>query len=113
MTTNTTNTGTCCSSFFSYLSTDNLIYAITREIGSLRTCTTNVSSTSPQTSNLSSYGINEIIGAQITEKRATTSSGVSGVSGHWFKVDEETGKKITIYNSSAVNRTYSVLVIAI
>ena len=69
-----------------------------------------VSSGSYQTCNLSADGINEIIGAQITEKRTATSSGTNGVSGHGFKVD---GKTIYIYNGTTVDRTYSVLVIAI
>ena len=66
-----------------------------------------VSKGSYQTYDLSTDGINEIIGAQITEKRTTANSGVNG---HGFKVD---GKTIYIYNGTTVDRTYSVLVIAI
>ena len=67
----------------------------------------NVSNGRYQTYDLSDRGINEIIGAQKTEKRTTANSGVNG---HGFKVD---GKTIYIYNGTTVNRTYSVLVIAI
>ena len=66
-----------------------------------------VSNGSYQTWDLSAYGINEIIGAQLTEKRTTANSGVNG---HGFKVE---GKTIYIYNGTTVERTYSVLVIAI
>ena len=66
-----------------------------------------VNNGSYQTYDFSTYGINEIIGAQITEKRTTANSGVNG---HGFKVE---GKTIYIYNGTTVDRTYSVLVIAI
>ena len=62
-----------------------------------------------QTYDLSADGINEIIGAQITEKRTTTKSDWDR---QWFVVDE-TKTKITIYNNSTETKTFSVLVIAI
>ena len=62
------------------------------------------------TYDLSTYGINEIIGAQITEKRTTAKSDWDR---QWFVVDDETKTKITIYNNSTETKTFSVLVIAI
>ena len=56
-----------------------------------------------------SFSINEIIGAQITEKRTTAKSDWDR---QWFVVDE-TKTKITIYNNSSETKIFSVLVIAI
>ena len=65
-----------------------------------------VSNGSYQTYDLSAYGINEIIGAQLTE-RDTPSTGSNN---QWFSVS---GKSITVRNTTGGKKTYSLLVIAV
>lgn len=65
-----------------------------------------VSNGSYQTYDLSAYGINEIIGAQLTE-RDTPSTGSNN---QWFSVS---GTSITVRNTTGGKKTYSLLVIAV
>ena len=66
-----------------------------------------VSSETYQTYELGdAYGINEIIGAQLTE-RDTSSTGSNN---QWFSVS---GKSITVRNTTGGKKTYSLLVIAV
>ena len=58
------------------------------------------------TIDLDVYGINEIIGASLTEK--DTSS--TGSNNQWFSIDK---KKLTIHNTTGNSKTYSVIVIAV
>ena len=62
-----------------------------------------------ETLNFSSYGINKIIGVQITEKRTAANSGYNS---HGFTIDADE-KQIYIYNGTTKEKTYSVLVIAV
>ena len=65
-----------------------------------------VSNGSYQTYDLTAYGINEIIGAQLTE-RDTPSTGSNN---QWFSIS---GKSITVRNTTGGKKTYSLLVIAV
>ena len=65
-----------------------------------------VAKSSYSTIDLTVYGINEIIGASLTEK--DTSS--TGSNNQWFSIDK---KKITIHNTTGGSKTYSVIVIAV
>lgn len=58
------------------------------------------------TIDLDVYGINEIIGASLTEKDTPS----TGSNNQWFSIDK---KKITIHNTTGGSKTYSVIVIAI
>lgn len=58
------------------------------------------------TIDLSVYGINEIIGASLTEKDTPS----TGSNNQWFSIDK---KKITIHNTTGGSKTYSVIVIAV
>ena len=55
------------------------------------------------------YGINEIIGAQLTE-RDTASTGSNN---QWFSVDSVNKTSITIQNTTTKQKKYSVLIIAV
>lgn len=58
------------------------------------------------TIDLSVYGINEIIGASLTEK----DTGSTGSNNQWFSIDK---KKLTIHNTTGASKTYSVIVVGI
>ncbi len=55
---------------------------------------------------LTVYGINEIIGASLTEKDTPS----TGSNNQWFSIDK---KKLTIHNTTGGSKTYSVIVIGI
>lgn len=55
---------------------------------------------------ISVYGINEIIGASLTEK----DTGSTGSNNQWFSIDK---KKLTIHNTTGASKTYSVIVVGI
>ncbi len=65
-----------------------------------------VAKSSYSTIDLDVYGINEIIGASLTEKDTPS----TGSNNQWFSIDK---KKITIHNTTGGSKTYSVIVIAI
>lgn len=65
-----------------------------------------VAKSSYSTIDLDVYGINEIIGASLTEKDTPS----TGSNNQWFSVDK---KKITIHNTTGGSKTYSVIAIAI
>ena len=65
-----------------------------------------VARSSYSTIDLDVYGINEIIGASLTEKDTPS----TGSNNQWFSIDK---KKITIHNTTGGSKTYSVIVIAI
>lgn len=58
------------------------------------------------TIDLDVYGINEIIGASLTEKDTPS----TGSNNQWFSIDK---KKITIHNTTGGSKTYSVIVVAV
>lgn len=58
------------------------------------------------TIDLDIYGINEIIGASLTEKDTPS----TGSNNQWFSIDK---KKITIHNTTGGSKTYSVIVVAV
>ena len=58
------------------------------------------------TIDLDVYGINEIIGASLTEKDTAS----TGSNNQWFSIDK---KKLTIHNTTGNSKTYSVIVIAV
>ena len=58
------------------------------------------------TIDLDVYGINEIIGASLTEKDIAS----TGSNNQWFSIDK---KKLTIHNTTGNSKTYSVIVIAV
>lgn len=65
-----------------------------------------VAKSSYSTIDLDVYGINEIIGASLTEKDTPS----TGSNNQWFSIDK---KKITIHNTTGGSKTYSVIAIAI
>lgn len=65
-----------------------------------------VKKSSYSTFDLDVYGINEIIGASLTEKDTPS----TGSNNQWFSIDK---KKITIHNTTGGSKTYSVIVIAV
>ena len=69
-----------------------------------------VASGTCQTINFSSFGINRIIGAQLTEKD-TNEIKNAAQKNQWFKVENNT--TIYIYNTTTTTKTYSVLIIAV
>ena len=58
------------------------------------------------TKDLSSYGIHEIIGAQLTEKDTKDEAQKN----QWFSVS---GTSITVHNTATTQKIYSLLVIAV
>lgn len=65
-----------------------------------------VPKSSYSTLELDVYGINEILGASLTEK----DTGDTGLNNQWFSLD---GTNITIHNTTTKQKTYSVIIIAI
>lgn len=65
-----------------------------------------VAKSSYSTIDLTVYGINEIIGASLTEKDTPS----TGSNNQWFSIDK---KKLTIHNTTGGSKTYSVIVIGI
>ena len=65
-----------------------------------------VSKSSYLTLDLNAYGINEIIGASLTEK----DTGDTGSNNQWFSLD---GTSITIHNTTTKQKVYSAIIIAV